>query len=909
MYLFRNQYGVTLPFALILTFIFSALVGVSYLFVSVNLNQMQNTLWGIQAIALAEGINEKIKARLNTKTKIQISPEQEEKLQADQETEDEELLEEEEDDEDLLAEDEFDEETEEFDEYYADEILKISRYITFREPPETEKQTELVEGSEVSEQEDTSTKPEANVEMIGSIDIPEGTVFNKGTMIVVYKGEKIDLRLKDISPAGASGFLAKLPVPKIKALTPNYAEANKRASFVVNGENLPKKDPYFSSKDIYIENVKSGPTVYFLTNKEIMPGLTRFYWDSAQAEFYIIPAYDGSIKPVINEVKAGDDIQLFEVKAGARLSVMIYGYNLYLNKSQPVVLPDVVGIIPQLKDQASGGKELTISLSIARSIEPGIHSLVVATEGGLSNTWLFNILPPDEQELDRSANTAIYTSSLTLLDINAIESVLPLIDEEEAQNMPDKSSKSTKKSKKIEDDISDEPEEEFEPTEKQKLSPFANTDLETLWLLETSVMVGKVTKTVSEVIHRQIPNIHASLITNGSVTFNGGNFQILGVSTAMTTLLEPTYVSNTVLTVEGPQEEPEVPLDLPNTVSDGGRAEEAMFVPKSPSELGFSPNSFLAVYKEGDRISDLDYSVINKVGRNTIELVPPGLMDFHYQNDQITQFIPPLISSEMISGEEAEKHIVPKDFAINQTHAANSKDIFGASLSQLSELADLFTNDTIVPKDEFDLPAAYMGLTYIDGVPAYDKSNPLNGKGILIIDTSSNNQGKPLGDVQISGDSKTPIEWRGIIYVYGNLTIGGNVNINGALIVDNTSAGQIEVTSDALGRIAYDDRIIKQTLLYLPFTTIPGTVMISNKSIDLSDYVQSGEPLAKGLGAAPAEGQQESAVQGLPQTPAGTQVLPEEAIVETETTTKGIETIQIQPGSSKPAEEELIDLF
>ena len=50
---------------------------------------MQSSLHVSQAIAAAEGINERIKARLNTKSKIQPSPQQEEKLEAGDGFEDE----------------------------------------------------------------------------------------------------------------------------------------------------------------------------------------------------------------------------------------------------------------------------------------------------------------------------------------------------------------------------------------------------------------------------------------------------------------------------------------------------------------------------------------------------------------------------------------------------------------------------------------------------------------------------------------------------------------------------------------------------------------------------------------------------------------------------------------------------
>ena len=262
-YISRNQYGLTLPFALILTFIFSALVGVSYLFVSVNLYQMQSSLQGLQAIEIAEGINEKIKARLNTKTKIQISPQQEEKLKSNSE---EDQVDDEDEEDGDLAEEEFDENAEDFDEYYADEVLKISRYITFKEPKQGEPQnTQNVSSSSGSSDNQNNSPPLLNpltsVEMIGSIDVPAGTALANGSMLVIYKEDVVDLMLKDITEEG-SQIKPKLPIPVIRSLTPNYAEPNSRASIVLNGENLVySQKARFNNKEIMIEDIRSGPTI------------------------------------------------------------------------------------------------------------------------------------------------------------------------------------------------------------------------------------------------------------------------------------------------------------------------------------------------------------------------------------------------------------------------------------------------------------------------------------------------------------------------------------------------------------------------------------------------------------------------------------------------------------------------
>ena len=267
----RNDFGLTLPFALVLTFIFSALVSVAYLFVSINLRQMYTNYQSIQAISIAEGINERIKARLNTKSKIEISPQQEEKLKLGQEEEsfDEEGEDAEEDE--AVAEDEFNEDVEDFDEYYADEIVKISRYITFREPEQKKEEKEITPTPENPEVPAPPEKPNplANVEMIGSIDIPRGTVLNKGTKIVIFKDEKINLKLDDILDEGKLQK-PKLPIPVIKSLIPNYCEVNSRASALLSGDNLPySKTARFSKKEITVEDIKAGPTVKFLVGEEI----------------------------------------------------------------------------------------------------------------------------------------------------------------------------------------------------------------------------------------------------------------------------------------------------------------------------------------------------------------------------------------------------------------------------------------------------------------------------------------------------------------------------------------------------------------------------------------------------------------------------------------------------------------
>jgi hypothetical protein len=907
----RNSYGFTLPFALILTFIFSALVGVSYMFVSINLRQMQNNLWSTQAASLAEGINERIKARLNTKSKIQLTPEQEDRLK------DASLTEDEDPEEELDPEEQFNEQTEDFDEYYADEVLKISRYVSFREPPKDEKSSDggrpkeaYAKPTEEDEKDAEKNKAEANVAMLGDIDIPEGTVLKKQMKLVLFKDEKFSLKLNDIVNT-TQPYMSKLPVPKIKSLTPNYSEANKRSRLVVIGENLPKSDPSFNEKGIIIEEIKSGPQLELLITMNVQPGVKRFLWDTTQTEFYIIPTYDGSKNPNIRQVLNIDSTDFLEINAGKRgLPLKITGTGLFLNMETPVAIGDVGGLLPKVKNFSQSGNELAITLDVGRNVEPGVHSIIIATEGGLSNAWLFNVLPPlDKEEI--SLDSARVSSSLTLLDVMVLEKILPIINDNAAgqgnqqgnqQNNPGNNSSG---SGRPQDPNSTDP---AELSEEDKIGKFGNTDLETVWLLETSVMVGKNTKTVSEVVHRELPIINAALLANSKITFEGGSFPINGVTNATTMLVEPTYLSNSLLTVEGPPEEPENPIAAPTVsasssnsgggVSPGSRPAQAMTGPQSPIDLGFKEGSFVTVFKDGNKIEEIDYGLVSMVGRNTIELSPPGLMDYHYANDSILQFIPPIISREKLSDDDSNFHTTPKGLSLALPNSALFKNIFSSNLDQFAEVADLYTNDPTIPLDEYDLPVGYMGLTYIEGTPRYDTTNVLTGKGILIIDTRPGNLGKPVGDVEFNGDGRAPVDFKGIIYVHGNLRINGSLNLSGALIVDNEAGGEVNFASNSNGKITYDPQYIKQTILSIPFTTKSGTVMISSKPIDLSDYVQVGaKPTEEtGLGAQPSESPQESSM-----TASGGAPLPaEEAIIENN---------QPSQNSGNSTEEELIDLF
>ena len=699
--------------------------------------------------------------------------------------------------------------------------------------------------------------------------------------------KRLELALDDINQ-GQTFFRDKLPIPIIRSLSPNYAEANTKADFVVIGENLSYDErARFSDRDLMIQDIQAGPYVEFLISMDVTPGLVRFYWDTAQAEFYVIPPYEGDPSPIIDEIQTSDGNQLLDINAGQRsLTLKIYGYELNQNKNSPVLVPDAAGITTKIKEESVSGNELTATISIDKDIEPGVHSLFVATEGGISNFWIFNVLPPGDSKANVSPNIAIYTSALTLLNFAVVENLLPLIDEDEydeedLQNAPDLNNP----------DINPDALEDEDIPEKARLGPFANVDLETTWLLETTVMIGKITRTVSEVVERKVPKINAALTTNGTVTFNGGSFRIVGASTAMTMLVEPTYLSNAILQVEGPDEEEESPF---SDFGGGDPAEKEP--PQTPIDLGFTPGSFVAVYKAGKDINELDYALISDVGENTIDLIPPGLKEFHYAEDDVFQFVPPLISKEEVQEQEAERHLVPKDFALTILGAARFRDLFGSNLDQYGELADLYTNDSTIPEDEFELPVGFMGLSYLDSTIVFNEENNLLGKGLLIVDTRRDNLGRPDGTVEIEGDSRSPAEFTGVVYVRGNLRIGGNIAIDGALVVDNSSLGQVEIASNALGMITFNERAIRQTILSIPWTTKPGSVMISSKELELGDYIVSGTdgqqlgatadlPEQKALGAAPFE---------------STDLPPEAALLETEE----------EPSKAPSAlEEELIKFF
>lgn len=853
MNLIRNQKGFTLPFALVLSLVFASLIGVGYLFVIINSRLMQSSLVSTQAVFLAEGINEIVKMRLNMKQVPVLSKEEQDKLKekdefAGESFDDEDPVEEEE--EDLFEEDDFNEETELFSEYYADEVVKISRYITFRNPSDDEKkESDLIsgtgEGQNSSEVKD-KPKPEEHVATLGNIDIPQGTKLEKGLKLVVYKDETIDFMLEDISLTGTPYFMDKLPLPRIETLSPNYGEVGARGTFTVIGENLSTKEiAHFTKKDVVIEDIKGGPSIDFSINKDAKTGVVNFYWDTAKTEFYVLPPYEGGSSPVIEDIQVNDSASFLEVEQGKRgLRLKVYGVDLYLNKSLPVIVSDTTGIVGKVKNESLSGSEITISLNIDRNVELGSHSIFIATEGGFSNSWTFNVIPSDKNQQKLSPTIATYSTSLTLLEVKVLEDIIPLIDEDEegeVDNVGDEGEDDEEGGRPT-DELDDMDDEEEELSEKEKLGPFSNADLETRWLLETSVMIGSTTRTVSEIIERKLPLVDAAVITNGKISFSGGSFKIQGITNAMTILTDSLYALDTILKVPGKSKKEsteDTSVDMAESPSTGQPAQAVQDQTQSPSELGFKPGNYVTVYRAGGEIGNLDYALITKVGDDYIEVSPPGFMDFHYENEDVFQFMPPVISAEPIDKTDAERHIVPKDYFLTIQNAASFKNIFGANLDQFRELADLYTNDPTVPKDKLNLPVGYMNLSYLDTTAVFGEDNNLIGKGVLVVDTRSDNAGNPSGIVEITGDSRVPAEFTGIVYVRGNVRIDGNIIINGALIVDNAPNGEVEIASNAIGMIQYDEKAIKQTILSIPFISKPGTFMISSKNLDLGNYVLS----------------------------------------------------------------------
>jgi hypothetical protein len=130
----------------------------------------------------------------------------------------------------------------------------------------------------------------------------------------------------------------------------------------------------------------------------------------------------------------------------------------------------------------------------------------------------------------------------------------------------------------------------------------------------------------------------------------------------------------------------------------------------------------------------------------------------------------------------------------NQHMSLDSLSIFGLSLDELSNLADI----SVSSEDELPEKLPTSALIYINGNAQFGRDRPLNGGGILIVN----------GNLNIQAGSNS--NFTGIIYVSGNASSNYHQQapslISGCLVVTGSELN-IEGTGE-ISEIDYDKNII-----------------------------------------------------------------------------------------------------
>lgn len=126
----------------------------------------------------------------------------------------------------------------------------------------------------------------------------------------------------------------------------------------------------------------------------------------------------------------------------------------------------------------------------------------------------------------------------------------------------------------------------------------------------------------------------------------------------------------------------------------------------------------------------------------------------------------------------------------NQRLPLSSQDIFGLSLDELSNLADISVSKT----DELPEKLPTSALIYINGNAQFGSKKPLNGGGILVVN----------GDLNIQSGSNS--NFTGIVYVISNYIQQAPSLISGCIVVTGSEVN-IEGTGE-ISEIDYDKSII-----------------------------------------------------------------------------------------------------
>lgn len=864
----RLDQGFTLSYALFVAIFFAALFSVLYYFGKRNNEFSVKSLYSLQAKYLAESANQRALAMLNTRTLPDSDV-----LDESGDSDDEDF-----DDENQSPTNNEEEEDEEEEEDLQDSILEIQpRYLNYFDDElffvniqagdiiNQDRYNELLaedkaERANLSQSTPGTTTtpgieelylplPEVNIQYLGIIKIPKYSHFKPGLKIKIADKVKVNFKQKNILQEYFGGpdldFSLKSK-PILRSINPNYAYASEIVDILVDGENLDLSSAKFTTPDLEI--VKKAQSAYSLTlaiNEKAKPGTYNLNLSGKKSNFYVLPEKSSQHDaPQIYDIYAQGEnkqlTQLVEIYDNDKLSaVKIKGKNLSHDGEAPIIASEASGL--QFDILSFTDTEILLNLNARNLPLNNPFTISIFNKGGQSNSWAINVKAKPNNENDLEPNTGIFSTQLTLLQANSLSNLPwafdPDFEDDEEAGRPDNPDKNAQ------------PGAAGSPTVKRTFN-LINSDLETVWLLESIATVNGITYKESAIVRRTVPQISAALTTNAEVDFSSKDFKIKGIESASAILQDSIVKGDSFIEFRDEfslnkrdEEDDETKIKL-----DGSAVVESFHLQNVTSFSGtrllqnFKKSSFVSIISSGSFETLTDFAYVKEVNGNVISLEPPGFKQPHFIRDRFVQFTPAVISTEAISEQDAELHLTPNYSWLSLENINGFQKLTNIVFADIPFLNYFKRN----PKDQspggyiaklttfakkqleeyFD-PNEFFGLNIINGSRSFSTSSPLTGQGILIIDTTEAGRNPEGGKVKISGDTKKAIsKFRGLLYIIGELEISGNFEMTGAVIVKSPRSGS-SIQINAEGFIEYNLKEIQKTIFDLPFVVQTGTKKIT----------------------------------------------------------------------------------
>lgn len=876
----REDRGFTLIYAVILSVVFAGLLAAVFYFLKINSNESARGIYKLQTIYLAESGNNRGLARMNVMSLPELDLED---MDLDDEDMEEGFFDEDDDfwDEDWdEAEDDDVFGDEDDPEDYADEeekyfLAKIPRYINFyhknpffvnvdtgqiiteaqyyamvqeqQNRIQTNRQLGLSPEEtpqEILVEEVYFPLPEVNVAKIGTIPVKKGIHLKPGFKVKLADNVPIKLKQRSIVEEYLN-YVPPIEVERprviVRAINPNFVYPGDYVDIRVDGDNLEGIFPQFSTAEVSILEAKAG-YISIGVNEKAVSGRYQLKIGPAKAEFYIVPIETQAPAPNISDItlaKPRDgNPQFIKMTNKEKLeNVRITGINLSNGKDAPVIVPDSRGIVVEI---ISFKADEIICNIITDKPEIGSHYISIFTDGGQSNSWIFNVEkivetdPPDPY-------TGTYSTLLTLLEVKSLPN-LPLksVIEGTPTGRPETSGAGTGASGSgtpAGTQGGGRPGSDRDGQKSKKNFDLLRSDLDTVWKLETVATVNNISYKETRIIRRSEPRAEAAIITNTSVSFGQSSIKVEGMLEALTRLVEPASGGDTEVTVEGvdPDQDRFTSREdeqANSTILTGNAVVEDLgfgIKDQSPASRGFKPGGIVAITSTSRSNSFTDFAFVESTGPNTIKVRDPGFQENHFQGDDVTQFVPAIITPEPIGERDARKNLDPPGAFIKLEGKTSFEYVFRTKLNKMSNWSNAKTISTKVPSELIRDYDGYLGLAIVEGVPSYTGSNALYGQGTLIIDTTLGGRNPTGNTVTIGGSGKLPSIFDGLIYVIGNVQISGPTEIAGAIIVNSPSDRSIMRISGS-GNISYSPNSVKKAILHIPFCEEPRTRILEKSS-------------------------------------------------------------------------------